>query len=86
MQGNFIVTAMNVTNNNQEMLTKSNLMEKRIGSTALMGLIIDKTLYIANVGDTRAVISNNGKSTRISLDHKPLDISERNRIRDLGGT
>jgi len=42
-------------------------------------------LYIINAGDTRCVISKQGKAQRISHDHRPIDRSERARIRDLGG-
>lgn len=51
--------------------------------SALVTLIIGKTLYIANLGDTRGVICRNGKAVRISVDHKPMH--EEDRINALGG-
>jgi len=42
-------------------------------------------LYIINAGDTRCVVSKQGKAQRISYDHRPIDRTERARIRDLGG-
>ena len=50
-----------------------------------MGVFLEKKLYIANVGDSRAVLCRHGKAFRVSFDHKPLQREERNRIRDLGG-
>jgi len=42
-------------------------------------------LYIANVGDSRAVISSRGIATRVTTDHKPDLPAERERIEKLGG-
>ena len=57
------------------------------GSCAVVTLIVDDTMYFANVGDSRAILSkNNGKSTvPITLDHKPSEISEQKRISMAGG-
>lgn len=44
-----------------------------------------KILYIANVGDTRAVISRNGVAERMSVDHKCDDPGERERVKQDGG-
>jgi serine/threonine protein phosphatase PrpC len=43
--------------------------------------------YIANVGDSRAVMSLDGGKEVIQLtnDHKPNDINEKKRITDSGG-
>ncbi|KAJ5075321.1 phosphatase 2c [Anaeramoeba ignava] len=53
------------------------------GTTALVALTIGDNLWIANVGDTRAVLNRNGIAVRLSLDHKP-DI-EIERIEQCGG-
>ena len=43
--------------------------------------------YIANVGDSRAIISQNDGNSRYSLtrDHKPSDKLEQKRITEAGG-
>jgi protein phosphatase 1L len=45
----------------------------------------DKTLYIANIGDSRAVLASKGRALAMSVDHKPHRLDERERIRALGG-
>lgn len=55
------------------------------GTTAVVVLIIDDNLYMANVGDSRALVSQGGKAVRLSIDHKPSLPSEVDRITALGG-
>lgn len=45
----------------------------------------NKVVYIANIGDTRAVLSKNGMAERMSYDHRATDQSEVERIRSGGG-
>ena len=45
----------------------------------------NKVLYIANLGDTRAVMSKNGLAERMSYDHRATDPAEIERIRTSGG-
>lgn len=40
-----------------------------------------KTCYVANLGDTRAVLSLDGTAKRVSVDHKPTTQSEIDRIK-----
>mmetsp|Transcript_2834 Transcript_2834/g.3164 ORF Transcript_2834/g.3164 Transcript_2834/m.3164 type:complete len:363 (+) Transcript_2834:61-1149(+) len=44
-----------------------------------------RMLYTSNVGDLRIVLYRNGKSYRLTYDHKATDSNEVNRIRDSGG-
>ena len=55
---------------------------ERAGSCAIIVLIVGEIAYIANVGDSRAVMYLNvGKSfVQISTDHKPESTSEQERI------
>jgi len=55
------------------------------GSTALVGLVVDNMCYIANIGDSRAVMKSGGVAKTITFDHTPDCPSERNRIEELGG-
>lgn len=55
------------------------------GSTALTALIIDATMFIANTGDSRAVLCHEGTATPLSDDHKPTRPDEYERIIKAGG-
>lgn len=57
------------------------------GSCAIVVLIVGDLWFVANVGDSRAVLSGDGgkKIFPLSLDHKPCDDIERKRIIDAGG-
>lgn len=59
----------------------------RSGSCALIVLIIDDNCYVANVGDSRALMSAEGgkKIYNLSNDHKPTDSVEIKRITENGG-
>jgi len=42
------------------------------GCTAVSALITDDNiLFIANSGDSRAIISDNGEAVALTIDHKP---------------
>mmetsp|Transcript_25405 Transcript_25405/g.28209 ORF Transcript_25405/g.28209 Transcript_25405/m.28209 type:complete len:219 (+) Transcript_25405:90-746(+) len=56
-----------------------------VGSTACMALITPKTIFVANLGDSRCIISMNGKPYEMSVDHKPELDSEKKRIIAAGG-
>ncbi len=55
------------------------------GSTAIMALIKGGRIYVGNVGDSRAVLAQNGVAVALSQDHKPNRPDEYQRIKDLGG-
>lgn len=57
-----------------------------MGCTAVAALVVNHTIYVANCGDTRAVLcSGGGKAERLTLDHKPSLPDEIKRIEELGG-
>lgn len=56
-----------------DMLSDPNLKDELAGSTAIVTVLKDDTLYIANVGDSRAVASWNGRVDVLSEDHKPCN-------------
>ena len=59
----------------------------RSGSCAIVVVIVEDMCYVANVGDSRAVLSGE-EGTRVfalSRDHKPLDEFEERRVLEAGG-
>ncbi|CAH9081774.1 unnamed protein product [Cuscuta epithymum] len=57
----------------------------RGGSTAVTAILIDDTLWVANVGDSRAVLSKRGQAIQLSIDHEPDNNTERGFIENRGG-
>ncbi len=55
------------------------------GTTAVTALVDGTTLYIANAGDSRAVLCQDGKAVILSDDHKPSRADEKARIEKCGG-
>lgn len=46
--------------------------EKMMGTTCVAAVVRGDTLYVANVGDSRAYIVRDGQAQQISLDHSPV--------------
>ena len=67
----------------------NNLNEKTdfSGSCALICLIVDNKIYLCNVGDSRAIMSmeNGSKIRPLTIDHKPNNPKEYERIIKNGG-
>eukprot|EP00924_Labyrinthula_sp_SR-Ha-C_P002307 maker-scaffold_16-snap-gene-0.40-mRNA-1 protein AED:0.01 eAED:0.01 QI:132/1/1/1/0.5/0.33/3/186/512 len=55
------------------------------GCTALVALIVDGKLYVANAGDSRGVLCSDGLALALSYDHKPTQDREKTRIINAGG-
>ncbi|KXZ52830.1 hypothetical protein GPECTOR_8g213 [Gonium pectorale] len=55
------------------------------GCTAVTAVLVGRRLLVANVGDSRAVLSRGGKAIALSVDHKPNLKEERARIEGAGG-
>ncbi|KAJ6673093.1 PROTEIN PHOSPHATASE 2C 44-RELATED [Salix viminalis] len=54
------------------------------GSTAVTAIVIDgKSLWVANIGDSRAVVCEGGLAIQLTVDHEPH--TERKRIEKQGG-
>lgn len=58
------------------------------GGTTAISILIDhstRKYYIANTGDSRAIKYSSGYVNQLTVDHRPDDTNERNRITGLGG-
>lgn len=75
----------------EEEFSKNNVGEAEnadnSGSCALVILIVENKIYIANIGDSRAVLSLEGgeKIKPLTIDHKPNNPKEFERITKAGG-
>ena len=68
-------------------ISEENSLLDKSSSCALVLIIADNMIYIANVGDSRAIMSNYHGKEIVSLteDHKPNVIKERKRIKQNEG-
>ncbi|XP_066272215.1 protein phosphatase 1G-like isoform X2 [Branchiostoma lanceolatum] len=55
------------------------------GTTAVVALLSQEKLYVGNAGDSRCVLCRAGRAIDMSIDHKPEDEEERDRILKAGG-
>jgi serine/threonine protein phosphatase PrpC len=62
-------------------------VKDKSGSCAIVVLIVGQNCYVANVGDSRAILSaqNGNRMHAVSRDHKPVDPLEKERISLAGG-
>ncbi|XP_043653420.1 protein phosphatase 1A [Drosophila teissieri] len=60
--------------------------DKPGGSTAICVFVSPDKIYLANCGDSRAVISRNGTAAISTVDHKPFSPKEQERIQNAGGS
>lgn len=59
--------------------------QSQAGCTAVVAVLHGKDLFIANAGDSRAVLCRAGQAVALSEDHKPGQEGERSRIVAAGG-
>ncbi|KAJ0970282.1 hypothetical protein J5N97_023159 [Dioscorea zingiberensis] len=56
-----------------------------VGSTAVVAIVSRSRIFVANCGDSRAVLSRSGRALPLSDDHKPDRADELARIEAAGG-
>ncbi|PXF48885.1 Protein kinase and PP2C-like domain-containing protein [Gracilariopsis chorda] len=66
---------------------KDSSMEENSGCTALSALVVDSTLFVANAGDCRCILSRkDGTVLSLSKDHLATDPAEQARVLARGGS
>lgn len=56
-----------------------------VGTTAVVALLSSQSMYVANAGDSRAVLYRNGKALALTDDHKAAREDETARVEAAGG-
>ena len=93
---NYAQVVTNVLKETFEMVDKrivselTTISKDATGNTVGVIVIVEKTIFVANLGDTEAVLgkrSSNGKCVPqvLTSKHKPEDANEKRRIVQLGG-
>lgn len=60
--------------------------EDKSGSTAVCALLSPRNIFFGNCGDSRGVLSRDGKAAFSTQDHKPINPAEKERIQNAGGS
>jgi len=60
--------------------------EDKSGTTAVCALVSPQYIFLANCGDSRAVVSRNKQVAVSTVDHKPINPTEKERIQNAGGS
>ena len=55
------------------------------GCTSVVAFVQNNEIWVANAGDSRAVLSRRGQAVELSYDHKPENEEEFARITRAGG-
>eukprot|EP01117_Protostelium_nocturnum_P005600 TRINITY_DN2021_c0_g1_i3.p1 TRINITY_DN2021_c0_g1~~TRINITY_DN2021_c0_g1_i3.p1 ORF type:complete len:369 (+),score=109.56 TRINITY_DN2021_c0_g1_i3:651-1757(+) len=66
-------------------LYNQKLLNEKVGTTACVAIIKDQHLYIANVGDSAAILCTKGQPIRLTNPHTPKNFEEKNRVEQEGG-
>jgi len=69
----------------QDVLKNQKDLNIQGGSTALCGYISSKTLYLANAGDSKAVVIRNGQAVPLNIEHRANNEEERRKVENRGG-
>lgn len=69
----------------EKLLARQRKYNLHDGTCAVTTWIVGDTIYCANVGDSRCVMSRAGSPVALSRDHKPIDEDEKKRIIEAGG-
>eukprot|EP01105_Mastigella_eilhardi_P000750 TRINITY_DN1089_c0_g2_i1.p1 TRINITY_DN1089_c0_g2~~TRINITY_DN1089_c0_g2_i1.p1 ORF type:complete len:316 (-),score=81.46 TRINITY_DN1089_c0_g2_i1:69-974(-) len=74
------------TDHELNQLVSDGTVEAGSGSCAVCVLVMDNTLYVANLGDSRAVLgTTEGIAIALTKDHKAVEPSEMARLQECGG-
>ena len=68
-----------------DLLNNSNIDSEMSGSTMSLVVICANQILVANIGDSRVVLCKRGGVEALTIDHKPSEPSEKNRIVSSGG-
>ncbi|XP_076338347.1 protein phosphatase 1L-like [Tachypleus tridentatus] len=70
----------------EKLITEAKACGDMAGTTAVVALVHDQQLIVANVGDSRGVLCDNkNKAIPVTFDHKPEQFQEHKRIKEAGG-
>jgi len=69
----------------KEVLKNQESLNIQGGSTALLGYINSNSLYLANVGDSKAIVIRDGVPVTLNVEHRANNEDERKSVENRGG-
>eukprot|EP00040_Diaphanoeca_grandis_P004224 m.27643 g.27643 ORF g.27643 m.27643 type:complete len:424 (+) comp15781_c0_seq1:220-1491(+) len=70
----------------KEFLRIAKIRKRTDGCCCIAVLLLESTLFVINIGDSRAVLASDGVGKALSNDHKPEREDEKKRIENAGGS
>jgi len=68
-----------------QLMEARQMIDGGVGTTVTIALVVGNILYVANLGDSEAVLCTGGKERVLTISHTPSNEDEKKRVQQEGG-